>query len=125
MASAIDAARIREGADVYGSDGGRVGSVVQVLPDHLVVEKGFFVPTDYYVPAAAVASCDGGKVDLNVTKEEALDRGWDAEPTDYAAVTGATTSEIGATTTTARTTGADDAEITVALPPDTGDTPTW
>ena len=86
----------REGDDVYGSDGEKVGSVVAVHPGYLVVEKGFFFPTDYYVPTSAVANYEDGGIYLNVTKEQALDQGWDAEPTGGATTT--TTETITATT---------------------------
>src|SRR3712207_6009969 len=83
---------ITEGTDVYGSDGEKVGSVVAVQPNYVVVEKGFFFPTDYYIPTSAVASYDDGRVYLSVTKDEALNQGWDTEPTgDYVADVGTTT----------------------------------
>jgi len=80
----MDRFEISEGTDVYGSDGDKVGSVVAVQPNYIVVEKGFFFPTDYYIPTSAVSSYDDGKVYLNVTKDQALNQGWDAEPVgDY------------------------------------------
>jgi len=72
---------ISEGADVYGADGGKVGSVIAVQPGYVVVEKGFFFPTDYYIPSSAIASAGDDGVYLNVTKDAALNQGWDAEPT--------------------------------------------
>ncbi len=74
---------IREGADVYGSDGDKVGSIVALRPNYIVVEKGFFFPTDYYIPMGAVSSYQDGRVYLNVTKDAALNQGWDAIPADY------------------------------------------
>lgn len=71
---------IRAGDDVYGSDGEKVGSVIAVEQDYLVVEKGWFFPTDYYIPLNAVASYEEGRITLNVTKANALEQGWDAEP---------------------------------------------
>lgn len=71
---------IHAGDDVYGSDGEKVGSVVEVERDYIVVEKGWFFPTDYYIPLHAVASYEEGRITLNVTKEDALDQGWEAEP---------------------------------------------
>ncbi len=95
----------REGDDVYGSDGEKVGSVVAVQPNYVVVEKGFFFPTDYYVPTGAVANYEDGQIYLSVPKDEALNQGWDTEPTadayatttstDYVADMGAT--NVGAT----------------------------
>ena len=73
---------IAEGTEVFGSDGGKVGSVVEVRPGYLVVEKGFFFPTDYYVPTSAVSGTQEGRVTLNVTKDAALNQGWDAVPAD-------------------------------------------
>ncbi len=74
---------IREGADVYGSDGDKVGSIVALRPNYIVVEKGFFFPTDYYIPMGAVSTYQDGRVYLNVTKDAALNQGWDAIPADY------------------------------------------
>ncbi len=34
----------------------KVGTVAAVYPGYIVVEKGFFFPTDYYIPMSAVAS---------------------------------------------------------------------
>jgi len=65
---------IREGAEVFGADGEKVGNVVDVRDDHIVVEKGFFFPSDYYVPLNAVATSDEENVHLNVTRDEALNQ---------------------------------------------------
>lgn len=68
------------GDEVYGSDGDKVGAVSEVQRDYLVVEKGFFFPTDYYIPLSAVANASAGQVSLNVTKDMALQSGWDSVP---------------------------------------------
>jgi uncharacterized protein (TIGR02271 family) len=96
---------IREGADVIGSDDHKVGEVVAVHSEYIIVEKGFFFPTDYYIPSRAVATYDGNKVYLNVTKDEALHQGWDELPAEdtVSAATGYTT-DIGATDVTVPTT---------------------
>jgi uncharacterized protein (TIGR02271 family) len=79
---------IAEGTNVYGSDGDKVGSVVSVQPSYIVVEKGIFFPTDYYIPVGAIASAGDDGIYLNVTKDAALNQGWDTEPVaDYAATT--------------------------------------
>jgi uncharacterized protein (TIGR02271 family) len=102
--------QFREGDDVLGSDGEKVGSVHSIGSNYLVVEKGFFFPTDYYVPFNAVASYDDadGKVYLNVSKDDALNSGWDSQPGDGdmsgSSMTTDATSTFGAaagTTTTA------------------------
>jgi len=74
---------IREGAEVYGADGDKVGKVIGATSRYILVEKGFFFPSDYYIPASAIASVDADKIYLSVTKDEALNQGWDAEPLDY------------------------------------------
>ena len=70
------------GAEVFGADGDKVGTVAAVYPGYIVVEKGFFFPTDYYIPMSAVASYDNDQVYLNLAKDAALNSGWDAQPTD-------------------------------------------
>lgn len=73
---------VTEGADVVGSDGDKVGEVVNAYPDYIVVKKGFFFPSDYYIPSSAIANVDEGHVYLNVTKDEAMnqDPSWENEP---------------------------------------------
>jgi uncharacterized protein (TIGR02271 family) len=75
--------RFAEGTEVFGADGDKVGKVVALTDRYFVVEKGFFFPTDYYIPKSAIANYDGERIYLNVTKDEALNQGWDAEPLDY------------------------------------------
>lgn len=77
--------QIPEGTDVVGADGDKVGKVVAAESSYIVVEKGFFFPTDYYIPMTAINAFDGEKVFLTVTKDEALNQGWDqqlSEPVD-------------------------------------------
>jgi len=77
---------ISGGTDVFGSDGEKVGSVAGVEGDYVVVSKGFFFPTDYYIPTSAINSADDEGVYLNVTRDQALNQGWDTVPetTTYA-----------------------------------------
>jgi uncharacterized protein (TIGR02271 family) len=89
----------REDDEVYGADDQKVGKIIAVQPNYVVVEKGFFFPTDYYIPTTAVASYDEGKVYLTVAKDAALNQGWDAEPSaDTYATTGGYTADMGSTT---------------------------
>ena len=102
-----NAQSVQVGDEVYGSDGDKLGRVVSANADYLVVEKGWFFPTDYYIPVAAVHGVDAGKIYLNVTKDAALDQGWDVEPTisetvaplETTATTGLSTASSGARTT--------------------------
>jgi hypothetical protein len=74
--------QIPEGTDVVGSDGEKVGKAIGATASYVVVEKGFFFPTDYYVPTSAIANYDGERAHLSVTKDEALHQGWDVIPGD-------------------------------------------
>lgn len=78
---------LTQGMDVVGSDGEKVGSVQDVQGDYVVVSKGFFFPTDYYIPFSAITSADNDNVYLNVTKDNALNQGWDQIPTTTTATT--------------------------------------
>jgi uncharacterized protein (TIGR02271 family) len=93
------------GAEVFGADGEKVGTVAAVYPGYIVVEKGFFFPTDYYIPMSAIASSDNDQVYLNLAKDAALQSGWDAQPTDLET----------ASYDTSVTTGVTDEEIRVPV----------
>src|SRR5215204_4613704 len=80
MSWSTGSSQINVGDDVYGSDGDKVGTVAEVQSSYIVVEKGFFFPTDYYIPLTAVSSASGGQISLNVSKDAALNSGWDTVP---------------------------------------------
>ena len=92
MSSTFTSSDIMTGSDVFGSDGEKVGTVAAVYPGYIVVEKGFFFPTDYYVPMGAVASAADNQVYLTLTKDAALGSGWDAQPVDLETASYDTTS---------------------------------
>jgi hypothetical protein len=68
--------------EVFGVDGGKLGTVTAVHPLYLVVAKGTLFSTDYYIPRSAVANRDNGKITLFVSRNAALDQGWDRKPAD-------------------------------------------
>jgi hypothetical protein len=68
------------GNDVIGSCGHKIGEIVDQQPGHIVVEVGFFNPSDLYIPTSAIAGHRGDDVTLSVSKDEALHRGWDRDP---------------------------------------------
>lgn len=70
------------GIDVVGSCGHKIGEVVDVRDDYLVVEKGFFIPEDVFVPKSAIANIDPHHLKLNVTKDTADHSHWDEDPED-------------------------------------------
>ena len=63
--------------DVYGSDGAKVGTVAEVQSTYLVMERGVFFPTDYFIPVSAITQAGNGQVVLKVSKDVALHSGWD------------------------------------------------
>src|SRR5215216_3326086 len=81
MSTGYTTTDIITGAEVFGADGDKVGTVAAVYPGYIVVEKGFFFPTDYYIPMSAVASYDNDQVYLNLAKDAALNSGWGASTT--------------------------------------------
>jgi hypothetical protein len=98
MDRTVEQWNFREGDEVYGGDGGKVGKVVAVRPRYVVVEKGFFFPTDYYVPTSAISTYDGNRIYLTVTKDEALNQGWDQEPVEDTVMDAATMGATGTAT---------------------------
>jgi len=73
---------INPGATVYGADGEKVGTVGTYNASYMVVGKGFFFPKDYYIPVNFIAESSPDAVYLSVTKDDALNQGWDQEPVD-------------------------------------------
>jgi len=80
MSWSRNTSQVQIGNDVYGSDGDKVGTVAEVQPTYVVVEKGFFFPTDYYIPLSAITQVQDGQVVLNVSKDTALNSGWETIP---------------------------------------------
>ena len=70
------------GVDVVGCCGHKIGEVVDVRDDYVVVEKGFFIPEDVFVPKSAISGADEHHLTLNVTKDYATHSDWDEDPED-------------------------------------------
>lgn len=77
---------VNVGIDVVASCGNKIGEVVDVRDEYVIVEKGFFNPQDIYVPKSAIADVDDHHLHLNVTKEAIKRADWDVEPFDDAEV---------------------------------------
>jgi uncharacterized protein (TIGR02271 family) len=103
------------GTEVFGSDGGKVGTVAEVQPNYIVVEKGFFFPTDYYIPSSAIATYDNGQIYLNVAKDAALHSGWDTIP-DTTAYLGTAAETGDATATYVETAGVTTTDEEIRIP---------
>lgn len=72
-----------EGMPVYDVVGDKLGTLIRFNAQVLIVEKGFFVPTDFSIPMAAVARIDADGVWLSLTKDDVPRQPWDgATPAD-------------------------------------------
>jgi uncharacterized protein (TIGR02271 family) len=76
------ATQIQTGTDVIGSDGEKIGDVAGVANTYFVIEKGFFFPTDIYVPMSAVSSLDEDGIRLSLTKDEIENGDYTTKPAD-------------------------------------------
>lgn len=114
METATTQYQFRAGDDVIAADGDKLGNLADIHGTYLVVEKGFFFPRDYYIPFNMVSNYDpaDGKIYLSVTKDAALNSGWDQMPdlADDAYVDTTTTAATGVAGRTARTTDVTDQE---------------
>ncbi len=69
---------IREGMDIIGSDGEKIGSVDHFEGDSIVVKGGLF-SGDQLIPISSVAQADANQAYLNVTKDAAQNGQWLSE----------------------------------------------
>lgn len=73
---------IRPSMHVYTSDGQDLGHVAKVYEDSFLVHKGFFFPTDRYIPYDAIASVENDRLQLIMSADEAKQKEWEKRP-DY------------------------------------------
>lgn len=99
---------IQHGWDVMDVNGDKVGDVKEVNPGYLTISKGFFFPSERYIPLQDVRATRDDRVFLNVSKDELKQEGWDQPPL--------TTDRT--TTTTGRTTMRRDTERLAERPLD-------
>ena len=64
------------GMDVVDLDGEKIGTVEHLVKGYMVVARGWLFASDYLVPVSEIVAVDG-EVHLGVTKEEALERGFE------------------------------------------------
>jgi len=67
---------------VYSSNGEHVGHVAAIYEDSFLIHKGYFFPTDRYLPYSAITSLLGDRLDLRLSASEIADRQWEKRP-DY------------------------------------------
>lgn len=101
--------QIVPGANVYGADGDKIGTVSEYSTDsnYLVVQKGWLFPHDIYVPMSAVDRTDQDGIYLALTKDEVKNQNWENPPiSNWAAGDiGANAARQPASTTTTTTPG--------------------
>ena len=76
--------QIEPGTNVIGSCGHKIGEVMDVESEFLVVEEGFFICHDFYIPSTAISHVDKHGVHLNASKHDVKSAGWEREPSKVA-----------------------------------------
>jgi len=76
--SYADQVELRPGMGVESREGEKLGKIVRLESDQLLVEKGFFFPHDYWVPSSAVENADDDTVYLSMDKDQVLSQDWSA-----------------------------------------------
>src|SRR3954451_14249885 len=74
--------RLAAGADVYGADDEKIGTVADVGQNYFLVQKGWLFIKDLYLPTSTIARADGDTVYLSLTKQQAEQMGRDDLPTE-------------------------------------------
>jgi hypothetical protein len=76
----VPSREIAPGAEVYGRDGKKVGTVQEVYQDSFLVQKGVFFLHDYYIPYGYVARATNDLVYLTLTSDETQHKDWNQRP---------------------------------------------
>src|SRR5579859_5975783 len=71
---------LRKHMRVYASDGTDLGHIAEIYEDSFLIHKGFFFPTDRYIPYSAIASTDNDRVTLTMSAAEAHQMKWEIRP---------------------------------------------
>lgn len=67
---------IRNGMVAYGSDGEKLGKVIEAGNNEFVIEKGFFSPKDYLLPYSCIDRIEGDDFHLNLTRAQITKGKW-------------------------------------------------
>jgi len=76
--------RIQAGWNAYDAEGEKIGDVIEVGSNYVLVQKGWFMPQNVYIPLSSVTSIDEANANfsVDVTKDNVESRGWDSPPAD-------------------------------------------
>lgn len=66
----FDRSTLRGGMKVRSADGDKLGEIIDVSDESIVVEKGFFFPKDHVIPASAISEVRDDEVWLSIRKED-------------------------------------------------------
>ena len=80
----MNAERIGTGWTAYDADGEKIGDVIEIGSNYVVVQKGWFLPQDLYIPLSSVTSVDeaDARFEVDATQETVNSLGWTSPPTD-------------------------------------------
>src|SRR5438132_12658556 len=67
---------------VYSADNQDLGHIAEVYEDSFLIHKGFFFPTDRYIPYSAIASVADDRVQLTMKADDVKLKEWEKRP-DY------------------------------------------
>ena len=74
--------QIKSGWTAYDAKREKIGDVIEVGSNYVLVQKGWLLPTDLYIPLSSVTSVDESDANffVDVTKENVDSLGWDNPP---------------------------------------------
>ena len=72
-------AQFRAGWAVVGNDGQRLGIIKEVGHDYVLISRSLF-GTHLYVPVSSIANVEHETIHLNLTRDDALQMGWEQPP---------------------------------------------
>lgn len=78
-----DQVELHPGMTVRSSDDEKLGKIVRLQDNQLLVEKGFFFPQDFWIPVNAVQNADDDNVYLNLPKDQVLAERWAGGNADW------------------------------------------
>ena len=83
---------------VYTLDGHELGHIAKVYEDSFLVHKGYFFPTDRYIPYSAIDSVENDRVQLSMSATNIAMRSSDLRQTISELTTKHTTSRASVST---------------------------
>lgn len=68
------------GDTAFSADGEKVGEVVEAHDGYFIIEQGIIFTTDLHMPMSTIASRDGDRVLLTLTKQAIEEGDWSGAP---------------------------------------------